>query len=153
MSEETNEKLADDKKVREKKNSIPTEKVTELIAGLPQYDKASFTVVGHKGGTRVALPKTNGVSRAYFYGSGTVPSHEAIIAFTEEERRERRLGGVTARVDFSKGVDPATQALELLLEEVRNAPAPAPKALKAPKSPKEPKKPKPTPADETQAGN
>lgn len=154
MSEENTEtttETAAEKKAREpKKNSIPAEKVSELIEGIPQYDKTSFLVVGHKNGVRVALPKTNGVSRAYFYGNGDyaiVPSHPAVTTFTEEQRKERRLGGIMAEVNFEKGIEVATEGLAALVAVVRAAEAPAPKGVKAPKEPKTPRKKKA--ADET----
>lgn len=143
MSEENSE---NEKKAREpKKNSIPTEKVVELTAGLPRYEKTSFLVIGHRSGIRIALPKTSGVSRAYFYGNGdyaSIPTHGAITVFSEGQRKERRLGGIMAEVNFEKGIEAATEALALLTDVVRQAQAPAPKGVKAPKEPKAPRKKK-----------
>jgi len=150
MSEqETNEETATEateKKTREpKKNSIPPATVEALIKGLPTYEKASFLVVGHKGGVRIALPRTNGVSRAYFYGNGDyslVPAHAAITVFTEEQRKEARRGGIMAEINFESGIESATEALTLLVAVVASAPAPAPKGVKEPKAPRKAKAPK-----------
>lgn len=136
MSDESS--TAAEKKVREpKKNSIPSAEIKELVAGIPQYDKASFLVVGHKEGVRIALPRTNGVSRAYFYANGDysiIPEDEAIRTFSAEERKEQRLGGIMAEVDFSLGVDAARQALGKLVAIVKAAPAPIPKPKREPKA-------------------
>lgn len=165
MSEETSvteatEAVVAEKTSEPKRNSIPNEAVAALIAGIPQYEKTSFNVVGHKGGVRLALPKTNGVGRAYFYGNGDyslVPSHPAITSFSEEERKAARLGGIMAEVNFELGVEAATEALTALIEVVRNAPAPAPKAVKQPKTPWKPKAapdaPAPSEAEADPAGN
>ena len=130
----TNETVTGKKRV-----TVDSSTVKSLVEGIPQYDKASFTVVGHKGGVRLALPRTNGISRAYFYGNGDyslVPEHPAISVFSAEKRKEHRLGGIMAEVNFDLGVDEATSALKALLDVVRAAPAPAPKALKSPKKEK-----------------
>lgn len=130
---ETNSSTETDaeKKAREpKKNSIPSSEIVELTAGIPFYDKASFRVVGHKKGVRLALPLTNGVSRAYFYANneyGIIPDDEAIRTFSAEERKEQRLGGIMAEVDFELGVEAARRALGKLIDVVRAAPAPAEK--------------------------
>ncbi len=131
--------------VSSKKNSISSDEVERITAGIPRYEKASFLVIGHRGGVRIALPKTNGVGRAYFYGNGDyslVPTHEAITVFSEEDRREHHRGGIMAEVNFSLGVELATDALARLVAIVAAAEAPAPKGAKAPKEPKEPKAPK-----------
>lgn len=141
MSEDNqNEKAAEStetktKKVREpKKNSIPAAEIKDLTDGIPQYEKASFLVVGHKNGVRIALPRTGGVSRAYFYGDySIIPNDEAIRVFTVDERKEDRLGGITAKVDFEKGSEAARRALGKLIDVVRSAPAPAVKPKREPK--------------------
>jgi hypothetical protein len=144
MSEDTTQAAA--KKTREpKKNSIPTEAVERMTQGLPGYEKASFVVIGHKNGVRIALPKTNGVSRAYFYGNGDyalVPAHDAITVFSEEERKAQHRGGIMAEVNFEKGIEAAASALEALVEAVRKAPTPPEKGASKPKEPKEPKAPR-----------
>lgn len=127
------------KKTRQpKKNSIPASEIKALTDGIPQYEKASFLVVGHKNGVRIALPRTGGVSRAYFYGDySIIPSDEAIRVFSIDERKADRLGGITARVDFDKGEEAAKRALGKLVEVVRAAPVPAPKAKREPKAKEE----------------
>jgi hypothetical protein len=139
MSDE-NTTATEGKKAREpKKNSIPSADVKELVAGIPQYEKASFLVVGYKDGVRLALPLTNGVSRTYFYGNGNysiIPEDEAIRVFSAEERKENRLGGLMAEVDYSQGLDAARRALTKLVEVVRAAPVPQPKPKREPKKPK-----------------
>lgn len=131
------------KKARKpKNNSIPASEVKALVAGLPQYDKTAFLVVGHKNGVRIALPKTVGVSRAFFYGNGdykSIPEDEAITVFTEEERKQSRRGGVMAEVNFELGVEAARRALGKLVDAVKAAPAPAAKPKAEPKLKKEPK--------------
>jgi hypothetical protein len=153
MSDENSTSPAAKKAREPKKNSIPQATVTALVEGIPQYEKESFLVVGHKGGVRVALPLTTGVSRVYFYGNNDyslIPQHEAITVFSEEQRKEGRKGGIMAEVDFGKGLDLALSALTALVEVVRNAKAPEPKLAK-PKAPKKPKKAAAAPieADET----
>lgn len=126
-----------EKKGREpKKNSIPRDEVKKIVHGIPAYEKASFDVIGHKDGVRLAIPKTGGVSRAYFYANGDyslVPEHPAIKRFSEEERKERRLGGIMAEVEFDD-VAKAREALALLVGIVRKAEAPKAKEKKAPKA-------------------
>lgn len=143
-----------DKKAREpKKNSIPSERVAALAAGIPQYEKTSFLVIGHRDGVRLALPKTSGVSRAYFYGNGDyslIPDDEAITVHSEEVRKEQRKGGIMAEVNFELGLEAAERALCKLIAAVRAAPAPAPKGLAKPKAPK---KAKPTPQATVGAGD
>lgn len=150
MSEDIQEPAA--KKAREpKKNSIPTDAVQRLTDGIPSYEKASFVVIGHKNGVRIALPKTNGVSRVYFYGNGDyslVPKHDAITVFSEDERKEGHRGGIMAEVNFELGIEAATEALGELVAVVREAPAPAPKGSTKAKEPKPAKKGKAKPAPE-----
>lgn len=125
-----------------KRNSIPFEAINSSITGIPQYNKASFLMVGYAGGVRLALPKTNGVSRAYFYGAGDytlVPQHEAIVTFSKDERKAQHMGGIMARVDFDRGLEAATEALHLLIEVVRSAPPPPPRGEKKAKGPKAPR--------------
>lgn len=142
MSDTENTAAAEKKPREPKKNSIPADEINALVAGITQYKKTSFLVVGHKDGVRIALPLTSGVSRAYFYGNGDyslVPKHDAITVFTEEQRKEQRKGGIMAEVDFDKGLDQAREALKALIEVVRAAPEPAAKALAKPKAPKKEK--------------
>lgn len=130
-------------KAREsKKNSIPAERVKVLTEGLPKYEKASFFIVGHKDGVRLAIPKTSGVSRTYFYANGDyslIPDHPSIRTWSVEERKEQNRGGIMAEVNFEDNVDDAEVALALLVDVVRKAPAPAPKPKREPKVPKAPK--------------
>lgn len=155
MSEDSDTtETADEKKAREpKKNSIPSDEVRALVAGLPQYDKASFLMVGHRNGVRLALPKTTGVSRAFFYGNGdyaAVPEDEAITVFSEEQRKEGRKGGIMAEVNFELGLDAARRALGKLVGAVKAAPVPQAKPAKAPpKAKREPKEPKVTAPEPT----
>jgi hypothetical protein len=150
-----NPETATEKKAREaKRNSIPFAEVQALVDGIPQYDKASFLVVGHKNGVRLALPRTTGVSRAYFYGNGDyslIPDLTAITTFTEEQRKEQRRGGIMAEVEFDN-LDLARQALEALVKVVRSAPAPTPKLAK-PKAPRKLKAVAATKADFEGEGN
>lgn len=139
MSENSNET---DKKAREpKKNSIPYTEIEQLVTGIDSYKKTSFLVVGHRDGVRLAIPLTTGVSRVYFYGDNNydlVPTHDSIVEFTPEQRKEQRKGGIMAEVDFEKGLDGAREALKLLVDVVRNAPEPQ-KKLAKPKAPKKEK--------------
>lgn len=138
-------KVKKEKKVREaKKNSVLRTELDAMVDGIPSYEKASFTIVGYKGGVRLALPKTVSVSRAYFYADddySLVPDHAAITKFSEEDRKQRRLGGIMAEVDFSN-LDSAREALVLLVEAVKNA---KPKQ-KPEKKPREKKAKNTTPA-------
>lgn len=135
MSEDTKQK-----KAREpKKNSIPADEVKALVEGIPSYTKASFLVVGHKNGVRIALPKTSGVSRAYFYAAGDyskIPEDEAITVFDEATRKDGHKGGIMAEVNFDLGVDAARRALGKLVDVVKATPAPAAKPKPVPKAKK-----------------
>ncbi len=115
-----------------KKNSIPMTEVHELAKGINQYEKTSFLMIGHKNGVRLALPKTSGVSRVYFYAGSyaAIPDDPAITVFTEEQRKELRKGGIMAEVNFSLGVDAARDALVKLIDVVRATPAPEAKVVK-----------------------
>lgn len=149
MSEDTTETTTIDSDDRNdpktqgpKRISIPFDKIGELAAGIPQYDKASFLVIGHRRGVRIALPKTNGVSRAYFYGLGDytlIPTNDAITVFTTDERKANRRGGIMAEVNFELGVEAAVEALTALIAVVRTADAPAAKGLKEPRKPRKSK--------------
>lgn len=141
MSEEQGQEQEAAEAAKAKRNSIPRDEIDALVAGLPRYEKTSFLVVGHRGGVRIAIPKTStGVSRAYFYASGDyslIPSLPAIKVADPDERKAQRKGGIMAEVDFTIGRDEALAALAALVEVVRSAPAPAPKGLKKAKRPKE----------------
>ncbi len=145
---------AADKKREPKKNSIPADEIKTLIEGLPQYTKTSFLVVGHKNGVRLAIPKTSGVSRTYFYANddySIIPEDDAITVFDEADRKEHRRGGIMAEVDYDKGLEAARRALTKLIDVVKAAPAPAEKPKREPKPKKEKAAAAPTeePAAET----
>lgn len=128
---------ANEKKAREpKKNSIPMTDVKVITAGLPSYDKTSWHMVGHKNGVRLAITKTTGVSRIYFYANNDyslIPDDPAIRVFNEADRKENNRGGVMAEINFEQGVDAAKQALTKLVAAVKSAPAPVEKPKAAPK--------------------
>ncbi len=133
---------AGDKKREPKKNSIPADEIKTLIEGLPQYTKTSFLVVGYKNGVRLAIPKTTGVSRTYFYANddySLIPEDEAITVFDEADRKEHRRGGIMAEIDYDKGLEAARRALTKLIDVVKATPAPAEKPAKVPRAKKEPK--------------
>lgn len=137
MSAETNNDKTEKRGRVSKKNSLSRESVDKIVAGSPSYEKASFLVVGYKGGVRIAIPKTGGVSRVYFYGMGDyslVPLHTALKTFSEEERKELRKGGIMAEVLFDDLVL-AAEALTLLVAVVNRATAPVRK-VKKPRLPK-----------------
>lgn len=143
MSEENTEPAAtaEEKKRDPKRNSIPSIEVQALVDGIPSYEKASFLVVGHKDGVRLAVPRTAGVSRVYFYANGDysiIPDDEAITVFSESERKDGHKGGIMAEVNFEKGLDAARRALGKLVEAVKAAPAPVvkPKTIPKVKAPK-----------------
>lgn len=127
MSDENNENVetvevevkSEKKKRTSTKAAVLAVDISSSLEGLPSYEKASFRVYGHKSGVRLALPVTQKIGRAYFYGGDITVDHQAVVSFTAEERKERRLGGVTAEVDFTKGADLAREAIELLAEHVR----------------------------------
>lgn len=123
------------RKAREpKKNSIPTAEIKAMTDGISEYSKAAFIVVGHKNGVRAVYPKTAGVSRFFFYGDNDyslIPDHAAIKVLSEAERKEQHKGGIMAEVDFSQGLDLAREAIQLLIDVVRKAPAPAVAPAKA----------------------
>jgi len=111
-----------------KKGSIPMEELVALEAGIPTWDRKSFHMVGPRDGVRLAVRKSAGISRAYFYAAGDyglIPDHPAIRVYSPEERKEKKLGGVQAELSFEHGLDKAREALGLLVEAVRNAPAPS----------------------------
>lgn len=108
-----------------KKGSIPRTELDALTGDIPTWDKASFHMVGPRDGIRLAVPRTRGISRAYFYGADdyrTIPDHPAIRVFQPDERRERKLGGIMAELDLSHGLELAREALGLLVQAVRSAP-------------------------------
>lgn len=145
-TETTTETAADaetsDKKREAKKNSIPADEIMTLVEGLPQYTKTSFLVVGYKNGVRLAIPKTTGVSRTYFYANddySLIPEDEAITVFDEADRKEHRRGGIMAEIDYDKGLEAARRALSKLIDVVKAAPTPEEKPKKEPRAKKEPK--------------
>lgn len=126
MSEEnqTNENDgADDKKVREpRKNTLPYDEVVSMGDGLPTHTKKSWLVIGPQKGIRLTVPTTAGVGRAFFYGDDDydlIPDDPAITIYSHEERKERKLGGIMARVEFDQGLDAAKRAIGKLIEVVR----------------------------------
>jgi len=130
------------KKPREsKKNLLTSDVVNALTAGLPQYEKTSFLMVGHRNGVRLALPKTTSIGRVYFYADGDyslIPNDDAIIVYTEEQRKELRKGGIMAEVNFDLGVEAALRAFTKLVNVVKASAAPVAKTVK-PKAPKKEK--------------
>lgn len=123
-----------------KAGSIPMTEVESIFTGLPRTDKAQFAVWGHHRGCRIAVPKNNGVSRAYYYGSVEgLPKHPAIRLFTKEQSKEQRRGAVTAEVEFGQGPDLAREALKVIAHDLSTATPPAPKGLKRVRLPKAPK--------------
>lgn len=116
---------------RAPKASVMSADVAQLVDGIESFDKSAFRVYGQQRGVRLALPLTQKISRTFFYGE-PVPEHPAIVKYTEQERKDQRLGGITARVDFDQGPAAAIEAIGLLAEAVRKAPAPAPKAKAKP---------------------
>ena len=128
MSDENNEvvekKAKKAKKVSDKpsKSAVLFADISSVLEGLPSYEKASFRVYGHKGGVRFAIPVTQKISRVYFYGDPSETfDHPAVVSFTEEERKARKLGGVTAEVDFTKSAEESRSAIELFASKVRGA--------------------------------
>lgn len=123
--------------------SVKLEKVmaraTEL--GLPVEQKKAFVHMGFKAGVRLSAANQEDVKRAFLYRAQ--PEGAAFIHFTEQERKDQRLGGVTAEIDFSKSLEEVEAAIELALQAAVQAGAPAPKPVKEPKAPKAPKAPKP----------
>ena len=124
MDEESvTEKTKAERKPRKAKSgSIPREELDQLSDGIHTWDKKSFHMIGPKGGVLLAVPKSKGVSRAYFYAAGDynlIPEHPAIKVYQPDERKERKLGGVMAELDFSQGLELAREGLGLLLESVR----------------------------------
>jgi len=124
-----------------KRNALTWAEVDGMTAGIGRYEKTSFWVIGHRGGTRLAVPKTvTGVSRAYFYGPyESIPAVPGVITHMPEARKDARRGGIVAEVDFGLGLDVARGAFAALVDAVRAAPPPAPRGEKRPRKPKEPK--------------
>ncbi len=111
------------RRARKAKNgSIPRAELDALADGIPTWNKTAFHMVGPRDGVRIAVPNTQGILRAYLYAGGDyaiIPEHPAIRVFQPDERKERKLGGVQAELDFSLGLDNAREALGLLVEAVR----------------------------------
>lgn len=120
---------------RASKASVMSADVAPLVDGIESFDKSAFRVYGQQRGVRLALPLTQKISRTFFYGE-PVPEHPAIVKYTEQERKDQRLGGITARVDFDQGPAAAIEAIGLLAEAVRKAPAPEAKPKAASKKAK-----------------
>lgn len=120
MSDEETPVTKPDKK---QKNFVKLEDVAQIAEGITSWDKAAFRVYGPKGGTRLVVPKTQKIGRAFFYGS-PVPEHRSIKVHDDTTKKSRRLGGITAEIDFSSGSDDALEAIKLLAAAVRSAPAP-----------------------------
>lgn len=117
---------------RAAKASVMSADVAPLVDGIESFDKSAFRMYGKQRGVRLALPLTQKISRTFFYGE-PVPEHPAIVKYSEQERKDQRLGGITARVDFDQGPALAIEAIGLLAEAVRKAPAPEAKAKPASK--------------------
>lgn len=126
-----NEVSSENVKKVSKRIALDPKVIENLSADLVRSEKTSFFRVGPKGGTSAVYPKSESVSRFYFYGpEESVPSHPAITLYTKEERKSMKLGGIVAEVDFDRGLESATEAVALLLQVVRTAPAPLPKEKK-----------------------
>ena len=124
-NEKQNQEAAEKKPRSPKKGSIPRTELDSMTHGLPGWDRASFHMVGTRNGVRIAVPRTRGISRAYFYAAGDynrIPDHPAIRVFQPDERKERKLGGICAEIDFSAGLELAKEALGLMVRAVREAP-------------------------------
>lgn len=123
------DKMSDDQEKavpveKKQKNFVKLDDVAQLADGITSSDKAAFRVYGPKTGTRLVVPLTQKIGRAFFYGK-PVPEHAAIRVYTDEVRSDKRLGGITADVDFSSGSEAALEAIKLLADAVRAAPPPS----------------------------
>lgn len=139
MSEENTETAPTEEKTR--RNSIPRTEVDEMIAGIPQFEKKAFTMVGNEKarGVRLAIASTKNVSRVYFYADDDyqiIPELPGIVVFSKEDRKENHRGGVMAEIDFAVGADAARVALQALVDVVRSAPPKAPRPERKVKAPK-----------------
>lgn len=106
--------------MKSKKNSVSFADVMNMVDGLPSYEKKSFLLVGTKGSVRLAIPKGEKISRFYFYGDddySLVPQHPAVVQYTVEERKAKKLGGIMAEVLFTE--ESYSEALQLLVDAVR----------------------------------
>lgn len=148
MSEDTGEPQAP------KRNALPWADVLAMVDGIDRYEKTSFLVIGHRGGTRLAIPKTStGVSRAYFYGTyEQLPIHPAITAFSVADRKRLHRGGIIAEVNFELSIEEATAGLAALVGIVRGAAPPAPRGEKKPRPAKVAKAIEPDPVPPADGG-
>lgn len=111
-----------EKKREPRKNTLPFDEVISMGEGLPSHSKKSWHIFGDPKGIRIAVPTTTGVGRVFFYGDDNydlIPDDPAITVFSHEERKERKLGGIMAKVSFEDGLEAAKVALGKLLDVVR----------------------------------
>ena len=144
MSEENNVENTDSEKTATKRRVIKSEvalvDVLSRAEGIDGYDKNNFHVRGPKNGTRVVFTKTPNVSRFYFYGQNDYQRLEplrgqsGLLVYSEQDRKEKKLGGIMAEVEFDKlPAEDALRLIEELIELVRSAPVPAEKPKKVKK--------------------
>ena len=129
------------KKRRVVKCEITSEQVLALTSGLDSYEKDNFYVRGYKRGHRVVFTKTPKISRFYYYGAGdydslnSLPEKSSLIVYSEDERREKKLGGIMAEVDLGNAsTESALTLINALINLVREAPVPKPAPVKTKKN-------------------
>lgn len=135
-TETTNTKPA--KVEKPKKFAFKADEVDTMLAaaGVAVETMKSWKQAGPKNAVHLAVAKTKSVSRIYIYA--THLSHPAVINYTDEDRKEKRLGGIKAEIDFDQPEELVRSALEMAIDAVKNQP-PVEKKEKATPAPKKPR--------------
>lgn len=124
-----------------KKNltAVPFADVRTLVetSGLPTRELSSYLYVGYKGGVQVAFAKGKNMGRAFVYRA--TPTGDAFTRYSDEERKEQRLGAITAELDLSRDEDSVRAAINEMIALVAAAEPPAPKPEPKPRKPRAPK--------------
>jgi hypothetical protein len=103
--------------------------------GIVAVEKAGYIHFGARGGIRVAVSKSQRVGRVLVY-KGEAVTDVAILQYSKEDAKAKKVGRATGEVDFSKTDAEIFAACEKLAAAIKAAPPVAPKKAKEPKAPK-----------------
>ncbi len=95
--------------------AINVEKFEEAVkdAGLSMEPMSAFYKI-EAGGRRLYVARTKRVNRVDL--SGFSFSHPAVTVLTDDHRREKRMGGVQAQLDFNKKEEQVLEAFATALQ-------------------------------------
>lgn len=110
------------KPAKEPSRHLTREQVLGLIneRGLTAVQMTSFDRVGEKNDPHLTISRAQKVVR--IYGHGFQLEAPGVVNFTDEQRKEKKLGGITCELDVKGSeTDVSLAALGLMLDHVKAA--------------------------------